>query len=648
MLLGEDNLRKALKDFGLTDSEVEIYLFVSKHGVLSGTDIAHLIKKDKAQTFRILKNLQTKGFVEATIEVPARYSPVEFEKVLELTIKAKKDEAAAIEETREQLLNYWKELSKRSLDESLEKFVVVEGRHKVYSKIAQMVASATSDVSLVSTFSGLSKAEQYGVFESLTRKQKNAVHLRLLTESSGHNSAAIKGLLKNLTKHGFIFKARMPDLGLAVFPRMVVKDNREAVFFLTPRTHVSVAEDNMCLWTNSRNLVEAFTFVFEDLWHNSTDLLDETEGVGTGKLQTTQKKYEEIMNSAKNEVLVMTSAKGLIRLWETQPLLKEYAERGVSVKIMAPIMSENYDVAQQILAFGEVRHVSTGNLETAIIDGKHLFQFKTSSEEDKSDTTSYLENAFYSNDFVHVEKTQNILNNLWKNATPPSVSTLKAVLRPPEQQMLLRQMDDESKISGKELTSMTIDLRCMAIIQPPPHLRIPAMVIDVNQAEKQSTFGASVSMMIFLRFQTPSVNASIPVRYQSVPVAIVETNPHPSLTMVWKTLFAGTPAEQNVIVVKPDELELYRRGNTVFAGWTMPIPLPTTGNNLPPSCIMLERYGSLKHFNLAADFPSGYKVKQAMDYQDAFVTYISPLWNYAGSGIEGMVCTNTTRSLYAP
>ncbi len=63
---------------------------------------------------------------------------------------------------------------------------------------------------------------------------------------------------------------------------------------------------------------------------------------------------------------------------------------------------------------------------------------------------------------------------------------------------------------------------------------------------------------------------------------------------------------------------------------------------------MFEKYGRLKHFSLAADFPSGYKVKQDMSYHDAFLSYISPLWNYAGSGIEGMVCTHTTRTMYAP
>ena len=134
MSLGEESLINVLKGFGLTDSEVEVYLFVSKHSAISGTDVARLIGKDKAQVFRTLKSLQAKGLLEATLEVPMRFSPVAFEKVLEYTIKAKKDEAALIENTKEQLLDYWKGLNKKILDVSLEKFVVIEGHHKIYSR----------------------------------------------------------------------------------------------------------------------------------------------------------------------------------------------------------------------------------------------------------------------------------------------------------------------------------------------------------------------------------------------------------------------------------------------------------------------------------------------------------------------------------
>ena len=73
--MAEENLRKALKDFGLTDLEVEIYLLISKHGASNGADVAHSLRKDKAQIFRTLKNLQTKGFVELPLRSPLDLHP---------------------------------------------------------------------------------------------------------------------------------------------------------------------------------------------------------------------------------------------------------------------------------------------------------------------------------------------------------------------------------------------------------------------------------------------------------------------------------------------------------------------------------------------------------------------------------------------
>jgi len=144
LVQGEENIKRVLKDFGLTETEAAVYLFLAKHGVLKGTEIARQIKKDKAQVYHILKSLQAKGLVESTLEAPVRFAPVPFEKVVESTINAKREEATRIENAKEELLDYWKNISKTKPELPLEKFVVIEGRHKVYSKISQMIKDTKS------------------------------------------------------------------------------------------------------------------------------------------------------------------------------------------------------------------------------------------------------------------------------------------------------------------------------------------------------------------------------------------------------------------------------------------------------------------------------------------------------------------------
>jgi hypothetical protein len=155
-------------------------------------------------------------------------------------------------------------------------------------------------------------------------------------------------------------------------------------------------------------------------------------------------------------------------------------------------------------------------------------------------------------------------------------------------------------------------------------------------------------MQVYLRLEKPPTYAPNEDRFITVPVAAIDTNPHPSLMLIMKALDAGTPAAQNIMIVKPDQLELYKRGNTFFAGWTMPIPLPPTPHILPPSCLIAEGYGKPTPFKAFFDMPSGYKAKLKVIGRDAFLTYISPSLNYAGPGTDGKVGTYIVWDVYAP
>lgn len=110
--LSEETIRKALRNFGLTEKETNIYVFLAKHGATKGGEITKQTKMDKALVYRALKSLQAKGFAESTLEFPARYTAVPFENVIDLSIRTKQDEAAQIKEKKMELLTYWQKIEK--------------------------------------------------------------------------------------------------------------------------------------------------------------------------------------------------------------------------------------------------------------------------------------------------------------------------------------------------------------------------------------------------------------------------------------------------------------------------------------------------------------------------------------------------------
>jgi sugar-specific transcriptional regulator TrmB len=71
-LLSQENLKNALQNFGATEKEAEVYIFLSKHGTLGTGQIAKQMKKNRGLVYRILHSLEQKRLVEATLESPAR------------------------------------------------------------------------------------------------------------------------------------------------------------------------------------------------------------------------------------------------------------------------------------------------------------------------------------------------------------------------------------------------------------------------------------------------------------------------------------------------------------------------------------------------------------------------------------------------
>ena len=125
--------------------------------------------------------------------------------------------------------------------------------------------------------------------------------------------------------------------------------------------------------------------------------------------------------ASQKSIFMITSNLGPVECWKDKKKVVEWVRRGVSVKIMAPVTSENLDIANQLLKICEVKHVPADYVETIIVDRQHLFQFKTLlSEEEPVALNSYFENTFYTNDSEYVEKTENMLTDIWNNC-PDSI-----------------------------------------------------------------------------------------------------------------------------------------------------------------------------------------------------------------------------------
>jgi sugar-specific transcriptional regulator TrmB len=666
--LSAEEVLKKLVSLGLTRIDAKIYVYLAKRGAQKGRDIRKALRLTKQQLYPSLKKLQNKGIVSSTLEHPARFSAIPFERVLDLFIKAKVEETKRLQQSKEEILSKWELIDISEPDTP--RFTVIEGRNYIFSRIRQMMEETKNQISAITTVPSLVQADQYGLFETgFSHPLKTKVQFRFLTELTEQNVKAMKAFLVEAAKAELNIEGRNPELGLRLFPQMLIRDEEEAIFFITPWNNLSLVERNdVGLWTNCKSLVQAFWAIFEELWRNSTDIKKKIFEIETGKptpktyvmtdAETAKKKYYETLQSAKEEIMLMTTSKGLIEHWKHKPLLEKWAKSGACVKIMAPIVRENSEAAEQLLKICAVRHVPENYLVTTIVDGKHLFQFKTpSSEQEKPDSVARFENTFYTNEFEYVEKMKTTLNDIWKNAQTPSPVGVESIIGPygPTLDLVNSPMSKASgvklidvkpagAITEKEVLNKIVHAQripakdpvkdvsrmygsiAIAVIHPPDYFNLPEMMVQVQKIEKQSTFGAEDALMVYLWLETPAGHAYVPV---------ATVGDSPKAQPIRKVMFAGTPAGQNVQLVRKDELQVRVHGNTMFAGWTVPIPLHPPPYVLPPACLLIEGYGNVKTAAVTLLQSPGFKLEIEQNYFDAFVTFMHPSSKYSGPGTDG-------------
>ena len=294
--MGKQTIRKTLKEFGLTEKESEIYIFLAKHGSSTGGEISKQTKTHRALIYRILKNLQKKGVLESTLESPVRFFSVPFEKVLDENIKMKYEEASSLEKSKNDLLSDWEKIGSSILEPEVGKFFVIKGNRKIYSKISQMIKQTKNDFSAILTVPELVRNEQFGVFDSIyTHPLKSKIGFQFLTELSPQNLEAMK-LLNIKLETGLDLKAISPSSSFTLLPRMVIRDKSEGLFFISPKISFHTAgKDEICICTNNPSLVQALTGIFEELLRYSTAIENKIFEIETGNIP----RVTNLLDSAK-------------------------------------------------------------------------------------------------------------------------------------------------------------------------------------------------------------------------------------------------------------------------------------------------------------------------------------------------------------
>ena len=271
-------------DIGFSDQESKVYLFLLNTDGKKAREISQVLKIERVQLYRMLNNLQKRGLIECSFGHPAIYSAVPFEEVLNLMIASKKEEAKNLEGRKDELISQLGSYRPENNKADENRFIVLEGRTYLYSKISQMIHSAKKTVNVISSGRGVNEAYHSGLFEEgFYLPQKEKVFFRFLTSFStvAQHHREAKEVMAQAKQASMNFESRICNFEWGNFLRFVLKDDDELLLFLkNSEITNSMDENDTGLWTTNKVLIQTFSIAFEHIWRNSMHILDKLKQEG--------------------------------------------------------------------------------------------------------------------------------------------------------------------------------------------------------------------------------------------------------------------------------------------------------------------------------------------------------------------------------
>ncbi len=436
--MSEKDILKFLQNLGFSKREVQVYMFLAKSGAQSTSFVAKRLKMERVQAYRTFKKLQEKGFIEATLERPTRFTVVPFTNLLDSFIEAKRGEVENLNSQKESLLSSWKIVSAPESDYTVAKFSVISGKKKIHAKMLTMIEEAKKGIYVLTTSLGIIQEDIGGVLDAIIDASEDGkLQLKIITDINKDNFRIMERLGKRISSENAKIEARHLNLSSRYFPRFLIKDEEEAILYASSGDETSILNiEDEGLWINDKMFISVLKAFFNQMWQIGVDAelrVDELKtGIPIGETTIIKdpndawKKVEQSLEKANEDVILIASSQSINSIIEKDPFAK-YHKKGLKFRLMAPLDLDNLDAAKKLSQNYEIRHVPINYMTMMLIDDRDLFMFGSPPLNDLADTSFfYLTDTYYTNDRKSSERLSEMLKDTWKRGTEIAEITSQA------------------------------------------------------------------------------------------------------------------------------------------------------------------------------------------------------------------------------
>ena len=250
-------LTRMLIRYDLTPNQAKVYLFLSKIGVKTASEVSKSLSIPRTETYHLLSTLQQKGIIFSIFGKPTKFNAVGVEESLEILVNNEKNRINELDLGRKGILKLWDIIPKYGNEEQEQenKFQSLQGRNSILVKLEQMVRDSEKNILVLGTDEDF-KRFYFTEFAELLNKTKS--DLKVLIEHADNTPHIFDEVDPKKIK-------RIDDKNREEFC-FIIKDNSEVIFFISNNKQV---KDMLAVWTDSKAFVTTLRSLFSLLWKKS-------------------------------------------------------------------------------------------------------------------------------------------------------------------------------------------------------------------------------------------------------------------------------------------------------------------------------------------------------------------------------------------
>ena len=258
---------ETLMELGFTLNQARAYLALAMVGPAGAKEVSEASNITRQDVYRVMLTLEEKGLAEKSLSTPTVYTALPIEQVARSLFERKIGEHKDLQKrTRRLVADVQSKHATKTIQTEESQFVIIPSKEAIVQRLADRLSKCSVSLDVVTSSERFSSA-----IMAFSKIYENALERGVKIRIAAENHVAQNGALavaRNLAKSQSFeirFFPYVPEAVVSIF------DTKEASVTISETANSSKAR---ALWSNDAGLVTLARHYFENMWGNSTKMVE--------------------------------------------------------------------------------------------------------------------------------------------------------------------------------------------------------------------------------------------------------------------------------------------------------------------------------------------------------------------------------------